>query len=134
MLSNVLRPVVGKNIGEHCSGARLLRGVFNTRPKETIGSRMGFGIGFKKVLPFGPLRTVPFKHILYKFALLLPISTTRRFSDLSHIAIGEFFRIQNSTITFLPTNLVKANDESYFLKDIVISCFPDNLLDVSRFY
>ena len=32
----------------------------------------------------------------------------------------------------MPTNLAKADDPSRFLKEIVISSFPDKLLDVRR--
>ena len=135
MLSNVLSPVDGKNIGEHPSVVRLLKGVFNTRPpKKQLVPEWDLELVLKvlKGTPFEPMRKAPLKLVTYKFVLLLAIVTARRVSDLSHLAIGEFCRIQNSTITFLPTNLAKADDPSHFLKEIVISSFPDKLLDVRR--
>ena len=78
------------------------------------------------------MRKAPFKHVIYKVVLLLAIVRGRRVSDLSHLAIGEFCRIQNSTITIFPTNLAKADDPSHFLKVIVISTFPDKFLYVRR--
>ena len=135
MLSNVLSPDDGKNIGEHPSVVRLLKGVFNTRhPKKQLLTEWDLELVLKvlKGTPFEPIRKALLKLVTYKFVLLLAIVTARRVSDLSHLALGKFCRIRNSTITFLPTNLTKADDPSHFLKNIVIVSFPDKLLVVRR--
>jgi hypothetical protein len=69
-------------------------------------------------MPFAPMMKAPLNLItynMYKFVclfvfLLLAIAIARRVSELSHLAIRDFCRIQNSRITFLPTKLGKVND------------------------
>ena len=68
MLSNVLSPVDGKNIGEHPSVLRLLKGLFNTRPpKKQLVPEWDLELVLKvlKGTPFEPMRKAPLKLVTY---------------------------------------------------------------------
>jgi len=129
MLSNAVGEVEGHKIGEHPRVIRLLKGVFNKRPpKKSLVPEWNLRMVLKVLSkgPFEPLETAHPKCITYKLAFLLAITTARRVSDLSHLALGSHCRVQEDSITFLPFALAKADDPSHFMEPIVVPAYPED--------
>ncbi len=60
------------------------------------------------------------KLVTFKFCFLLALTTARRVSDVSKLALGDHYRVQKGRVTFLPTTLAKAKDPSSFQQEVVI--------------
>ncbi len=68
------------------------------------------------------------KLVTFKFCFLLALTTARRVSDVSKLALGDHYRVQKRRVTFLPTTLAKADDPSSFQQEVVIKSFKEYLL------
>jgi len=136
MLSNAIGEIDGHKVGQHPGVIRLLRGVFNSRPpRKTLVPEWDLRLVLRalKKGPFEPMASAHPKCITYKLAFLLAITTARRVSDLSHLAIGSHCRVHVDAITFMPTALAKADDPSHFMEPIVVPAFHhDDRLCVVR--
>ena len=120
MLSNVLSRVDGK-IASQCLG--LFKEVFNNRPpKKQFVLEWNLELILEGT-PFEPRRKAPLNPVTHKFVLLLALVSSRRVSDLSHVASGVFCRIQNSTITFLQTDLATTDYSFHFLRLLLFPLF-----------
>ena len=131
MLSNILPAVQGVKVGELPQVIRFLKGVFNSRPPKRIllpEWDLPLVLEVLSQSPFEPMKSAPLKLVMYKFSFLLALTTARRVSDLSKLAIGDHCRIQRGRVTFLPTSLAKADDPSHFQQEIIIERFKKKTL------
>ena len=127
MLSNVIGPIDGFRVGEHPRVTRLIKGVFNSRPpKKSLVPEWDLHLVLRVLRegPFEPMGTAHPKCVTFKFAFLLAVTTSRRVSDLSHLAIGDHCRVQEDRVTFLPTKLGKSDDPGHFMQPITVPAFP----------
>ena len=136
MLSNALGRIEGFKVGEHPKVIRLLKGVFHCRPpKKSMVPEWDLQVVLRvlRAGPFEPMETAHPKCVTFKFAFLLAVTTARRVSDISRLAIGDHCRVLSDSITFFPTKLAKADDPGHFMQPIVVPAFPkDERLCVVR--
>ncbi len=131
MLSNILPPSSGRKVGEMPQVIRFLKGVFNSRPPRKMLTPewdLPLVLNVLSAAPFEPLKSASLKLVSFKFCFLLALTTARRVSDVSKLAIGDHCRVQKGKVTFLPTTLAKADDPSHFQQEVVIRSFKEKLL------
>ncbi|XP_063427248.1 uncharacterized protein LOC134710781 [Mytilus trossulus] len=137
MLSSVLPPVDKTPVGQHPYIIRLLRGVFNSRPPERKllpEWDLPLVLDMFKKPPFTPMRLASLKHLTWKTAFLIAITTFRRCSDLQALKLGEgSVNIQEKGVTFLRHGLAKQDRAYHDNSKIFIPAFPESkLLDPKR--
>ncbi len=109
--------------GRDAQVIRFLKGVvFNSRPPRkmlTLDWDLPLVQQVLSAAPFELLKSV-LKLVTFKFCFLLALTTARRVSDVSKLALGDHYRVQKGRVTFLPTTLAKAKDPSSFQQEVVI--------------
>ena len=137
MLSSVLAPVDKTPVGQHPYIIRLLKGVFNSRPPERKllpEWDLPLVLDMFKKPPFAPMKFASLKHLTWKTAFLIAITSFRRCSDLQSLKLGEgSVNIQEKGVTFLRHGLAKQDRANHDNSKIFIPAFPESkLLDPKR--
>lgn len=136
MLSAVLLPIDGVQVGQHPYIIRLLRGVFNSRPpvKRLLPDwDLSIVLDMLKQPPFEPMLSAKLKFVTFKTVFLIAITTFRRCSDLQSLKIGEgSVRVQKTGVTFIRHGLAKQDRASHNNTKIFIPKFSSKFLDPTR--
>ena len=131
MLSNAIPPQGGMKMGERGEVVRFLKGVFNSRPhRKCIAPEWDLPLVLEALTkaPFEPLEGASMKMVTFKLTFLLAVTSARRVSDLTKLAIGDHCRFMAEKVTFLPTSLAKADDPSHFQQEVSFHSFRDRQL------
>ncbi|CAC5396327.1 unnamed protein product [Mytilus coruscus] len=137
MLSSVLAPVDKTPVEQHPYIIRLLRGVFYSRPPERRllpEWDLPLVLDMFKKPPFALMKFASLKHLTWKTAFLIAITSFRRCSDLQTLKLGEgSVNIQEKGVTFLRHGLAKQDRANHDNSKIFIPAFPESkLLDHKR--
>ena len=137
MLSVLLPPMEGIQIGQHPDIVRLMKGFFNTRPPI---KRLVPEWDLWKVLemltksPLEPMNKIPFKYLTWKTVFLAAISTFRRCGDLQALRTDSgFMSIVPEGIIFIREGLSKQDRPGHCCKkSFVPRLSKNNRVDPKR--
>ena len=116
-ISSTHENVDGVSVGSHPVVARLLKGVFHSRPPQPrYASFWDVGVVIQHIKKLGPNENISLKQLTLKTTMLLALTRPSRSADLSKLDL-QMRSFQSNGVVFRPAHLAKQSRSSRPLAD-----------------